>query len=87
MNKDGSNNFEFNHYENQKLVTDLDVIDVEGDKYITKDYPDLFAVTEFGAFYALNTEENSTEAIYQGEFPGEFNQITSSRDGFASRGF
>ncbi len=77
VNKDGSTNFEYDHYENQKLVVDLDVIDVEGENYVSKDYPDLFAVTETGAYYATNTrEENSTDSLYSGNMVGDFTTIS-----------
>ena len=66
VRKDGLSRFEFTHRENYRFVADLDVIDIEGENYISKEYPDLVIVSEDGAFYAPNSwEQNTTESLYE----------------------
>ena len=66
VRKDGLSRFEFTHRENYRFVADLDVIDIEGENYISQEYPDLVVVSEEGVFYAPNSwEQNTTESLYE----------------------
>ena len=46
-------------------MADLDVIDIEGENYISKEYPDLVIVSEEGAFTPNSWEQNTTESLYE----------------------
>ena len=64
--KDDSPFFDFQHYENRPFVADFDVVDMEGEYFQSKAYPDLILLSNSGVHYASNSwHEESAGTLFE----------------------
>jgi len=78
--KDGiSYDFNFKHPENQFFVTDLEVVDKEGQYYQSKEYPDLVLVSNKGTYYVSNSwSEENASSLFEGELLADNDDLTGN---------